>query len=154
MPTPGLVFARIRITSPDLSDEAFNTWYNQVHIPDALNAGLGELALRYKNLEADGKYQYCTLYKTNNIENASDPATSAKIPQTSELLPGSGNWRDLTEMLILRFELIQRFEGQGHFTGRGDALLTVGMEPVDDEDFDEWYRKQVGDSDEIYEHPF
>ncbi|MCJ1300733.1 hypothetical protein MMC08_003530, partial [Hypocenomyce scalaris] len=108
----------------------------------AFNAGLGELALRYQNLEADGKYQYCTIYKTSNIENASDPATSAKIPQTSELLPGSGNWRDLTEMLILRFELIQRFEGQGHFTGRGDALLTVGMEPVDDEDFDEWYRKQ------------
>jgi hypothetical protein len=151
MPTPGLVFVRTRITSPDLSDETFNTWYNQVHIPDALHAGLGELALRYKNLEADGKYQYCTLYKTSDIENA-NPATSAKIPHKSELLPGTGSWKDLTEMLICRFELIQRFEGQGHFTGRGDTLLTVAMEPADDADFDEWYRKQVSGPFRIHEH--
>jgi hypothetical protein len=34
MGVPGLLFVNSKITSPDLSPEAFKRWYEDVHIPD------------------------------------------------------------------------------------------------------------------------
>jgi hypothetical protein len=150
MPTPGLLFVRTRITS-ELSEEKFNEWYDKERIPAFLSAGLGDVAVRYKNQDDTG-YPYCALYRTADIASARDPANTGKLPQTSKLLPGSGKVKDSMEFKVIGYDIIQRFEGQGHQTSRGKALLSVGIEPTHAKDFDEWHRKQVRDFDETHEH--
>jgi hypothetical protein len=92
MPTPGLFFLRVRIISPKLSDEALNLWFDKGFVPDVLRAGLGNLAVLYKNTDPNAKYQYCITFRTPQIESAFDPMTHfAKIPAQSQLLPENGN---------------------------------------------------------------
>jgi hypothetical protein len=145
MPTPGILLVRVRIASPELSEEDFNSWYNQEHVTDALAAGFGDLALRYKNLDPKATWPYCTVYQTSDLEASTSPEASAKVPATSDLLPGKGAWRELIEIQRLPFELIQRFEGQSPYTGRGDEVLEALFEPADETEFDDWYRKQVSE---------
>ena len=54
----------------DASDEdEFNRWYEDVHIPDILDAGAFHTAYRYESVDPEAtKAKYLALYETDNID--------------------------------------------------------------------------------------
>lgn len=121
MPTPGLLFVRSRITSPDLTDSAFKKWYSEVHFSDVLESGLADLALRYENANPEAKYPYLVVYRLPDLGFVQDEKKMQTIPMKSELLPGSGEVSECTDMDIRAYEIIQRFEGQVEKEGTFDT---------------------------------
>ena len=59
----GLMIGLTDCRSQD-EQEAFNTWYRDVHAADVVRAGFHETAFRYRNQEATDSPQYCALYET------------------------------------------------------------------------------------------
>ena len=49
----------------ELDQEAFNTWYRDVHAADVIKAGFHQTAFRYRNQNLSGSPQYCALYETS-----------------------------------------------------------------------------------------
>lgn len=152
--TAGVLIAKSNPSHPDLADATFNEWYSTQHIQDVCTSGLADLAIRYKNIDPSGRWQYLAIYRVPDLAKAQDPAFMASIRKDSPLLPGKeegskgGNWMDVLDIQIEVFELIQRFEGQTRTGERARGVTTVGMEPAEgtDEDFDRWYRLQVSGS--------
>jgi hypothetical protein len=149
MPTAGLAVAKTNIKHPELTDETFNEWYTNEHIHHVVDSGLSDLAIRYKNLNPKAKYQYLAVYRVPDVAKFADEKLRASIKTDSQLLPGKepgtkgGTWMDVTEHDILAYETIQSFEAPNGQEGRGKGIVTVEVEPGDDDDLDDWYRKQV-----------
>ena len=149
MPTAGITIAKTTPKHPDLTEETFNEWYTNEHIQHVVDSGLADLAIRYKNLNPKAKYQYLAIYRVPDVAKLADEKLRGSIKTDSELLPGKepgskgGTWMDTTEHELLAYETIQSFEGPNEQKGRGKGIVTVAMEPIDDDDFDDWYRKQV-----------
>ena len=59
----GLMIGLTDCRSED-DQEAFNTWYRDVHAADVIKAGFHQTAFRYRNQESSGSPQYCALYET------------------------------------------------------------------------------------------
>jgi antibiotic biosynthesis monooxygenase (ABM) superfamily enzyme len=58
----GLFIVMAKVKPED--DEAFNRWYNEDHLPKALERFPGVLSgRRYKILEGDNDYQYMAMYE-------------------------------------------------------------------------------------------
>lgn len=117
-----------------------------------VDSGLSDLAVRYKNINPDAKWKYIALYRVPDLSKLQDEKLMASIPKCSDSLPGKepgtkgGDWPDVLENEIVAMETIQSFEGPNEVKQRGKGIVTVGMEPEQgsDQDFDDWYRKQVG----------
>lgn len=45
-------------------EQAFSTWYRDVHAADVLKAGFHQTAYRYRNVEHSDAPQFCALYET------------------------------------------------------------------------------------------
>ncbi|KAF2101990.1 hypothetical protein NA57DRAFT_73430 [Rhizodiscina lignyota] len=149
MPTAGLLFAKTSPKHPDLTEEVFNKWYSTEHIQDVVDAGLADLAIRYKNLDPKAKYQYLAVYRIPDVSKLSDEKFMATIKKDSKLLPGkepgkNGEWPDVLDAEIPGYEILQSFEGPNDQKTRAKGIVTVAMEPAEgtDDDFDDWYRKQ------------
>ncbi|TKA62772.1 hypothetical protein B0A49_09097 [Cryomyces minteri] len=143
MPTSGLLFATSKIKNPELSDDIYNKWYNDIHLPDVLATGCAPIALRYKNKNKDAKMPYLALYPLDDLALL-ESEKFKNIPLTSDVLPGGGEAFENIEFAIRTYLPIQKFEGQIEKSGRGNCIICVAMEPAEgtDEEFDEWYRKQ------------
>jgi antibiotic biosynthesis monooxygenase (ABM) superfamily enzyme len=62
MDKKGLLIVMAKVKPED--EEAFNTWYNEDHLPKALERFPGVLSgRRYKILEGENEYQYLALYE-------------------------------------------------------------------------------------------
>lgn len=117
-----------------------------------VDSGLADLAVRYKNLNPDAKWKYLALYRVPDLSKMQDQKLMDSIPKNSDSLPGKepgskgGNWPDVLENDIAPLEILQSFEGPNEVKERGKGIVTVFMEPQQgsDDDFDDWYRKQVG----------
>ncbi len=59
--TVGLFVVRATITKD--KEAAFNTWYNEEHVPQVLRYDGAISAKRYKKLMGDDKYQYMAVYE-------------------------------------------------------------------------------------------
>ncbi len=57
----GLFVVRATITKD--KEEAFNTWYNDEHVPQVLRYDGALSAKRFKKLMGDDKYQYMAVYE-------------------------------------------------------------------------------------------
>lgn len=151
MPQAGLLIALTNPKHPDLTEDTFNKWYSTQHIQDVVDAGLADIALRYKNLNPKAKWQYLAIYRIPDTSKLSDEKFMGSIRKDSDLLPGTepgskgGTWMDTVETDLPAYEPIQSFEGPNEQKTRAKGIVTVGMEPAEgtDDDFDDWYRKQV-----------
>jgi hypothetical protein len=166
MATAGLLYIQSR-PKPGFDEEKYNEWYSNYHIQDVIQSGLADVGIRYKNTKPDAKWPYLAIYRMPDIAKIQDKAVLESIPAKHDLLPNGGPWHDALEIDTRAFVLLQKFEGQipkdGKYvshalhtfffrtgssqspktTGpRGKALRTVLVEPGNDEDFDDWYRKQ------------
>ncbi len=53
----------VKTTIPSDKAAAFNHWYNEEHVPQALQFAGMVSAHRYKLIDGDDKYQYMTVYE-------------------------------------------------------------------------------------------
>lgn len=82
----------------DWSDEAYNDWYNNVHLNDILASGGMKSALRYENLNKEARMSYLTLYllladvsflqskEYRDIPTRHDPSQGAAMFLTTSIL--------------------------------------------------------------------
>ena len=149
---PGLCYVTAKVRDPSkLSDEKFNDFYDNEHLPDMLRYNFSKVALRYKNANANGTAPYAALYPLEDITSLSSPSTAQMMEECrkSKTLDGQDH-HELIEYGIGAWRTIQTFEGYGHAekTGhdRGKTLVAVSIEPGDGQaaeaDLDAWYRRQ------------
>lgn len=145
MPAPGLMFVTSK-AKDHVSDEQYNRFYNEEHLPDVLKYGLCEIALRYKNTNPKAKIPYLALYPIADAGYFTSPDAGKIVEETR--ISKTFNNEDIYNHIdfgLRPYEKIQTFEGYGHAdksgTERGKTIVCVAMEPADgeDEDFDEWY---------------
>lgn len=153
MPTPGLMFVSSRILDPSkTSDEKYNRFYNEEHLPDILNynkAKVSSVALRYKNVNTKSTLPYLALYPLEDASFLQSPDLSKLVEdnRVSKTFDNTDMYEHI-EFGLRPYEKIQTFEGYGHAEKSGDergqTIICVAMEPAEGEDldFDEWYRKQ------------
>lgn len=148
MPTSGLTFVASNVLDPvKTSDETYNTFYNDEHLPDVLASGLTKVALRYKNTNLESQKPYIALYPVKEASMTGSEAAVKLIQDTRHSKTFNGD--DIYNHIhfdIRRFEKIQTYEAyqQEGRSGkeRGETIVCVAMEPGDEADFEEWYRKQ------------
>ena len=82
-PTRGLLAVTSNCSDPAREDE-FNSWYNDIHIPDILDSGLYNAAYRYEALDPQATgVKYLAIYETDS----SDPGKAG-----NELRKLRANW--------------------------------------------------------------
>jgi hypothetical protein len=154
-PIAGLMMVAARITDPALSPAVFNAWYSDVHVRDMVTNNFASIALRYTNATAGSlsvtpsltpASQYLALYNVPDVNFISAPGTMNKLPLNHDSLPDKTKpvmtWSSWTFTYWLP---VQTFEGKSTATERSKYVLVVKVEPAKgaDEDFDQWYRKEV-----------
>jgi hypothetical protein len=150
MSTPGLMFVSSRVLDPTkTSDEKYNRFYNDEHLPDVLGYNVTKLALRYKNTAKETDRPYIALYPLDDVNYLHSEALGKLIEDTK-----ISKTFDNTDIYAhLAFDLrpytkIQTYEGYGledkSGKERGQTLVCVAMQPAEGEeqDFEDWYRKQ------------
>ena len=53
----------VRATIPKEKEAAFNTWYNEEHLPQVLRYNGAVSGRRYKKILGDDKYEYMAVYE-------------------------------------------------------------------------------------------
>lgn len=129
MPTPGLLYALSAINNPSLSESDFNTWYTSHHIRDAVDSGLSDLAIRYKNTNANAKWPYLSIYRIPDVAKLADEKLTGSIPKHHDLLPEGKPWDEVLKTDIRGLELLQKFEGQVPKEGIFNLLLVSSQTP-------------------------
>lgn len=160
MPTPGLMFVSSRILdAAETSEEKYNDFYDNEHIPDVLSYPHGKVskvAKRYKNTNSESKMPYLALYPLEDASMLTSPDLSKLVEDTkiSKTFGGKDIY-DLIEFDLRPYEKIQTYEGLHTSkpepnnkapdpSTHAHTVICVGMEPGkgQDQDFDDWYRKQ------------
>ena len=114
-----------------------------------LEHNVSKIALRYKNTNADSSMAYLALYPLDDTSFFQSSGLD-KLRQDTRISKTFDNtdFYEYIEFGSRPYEKIQTFEGYGHADKsgkeRGHTIICVAMEPAEgqDEDFDEWYRKQ------------
>lgn len=142
MATPGVAIVLSR-NKPTWTEETFNKWYSGVHIKNVVKAGLSDLVIRYRNTNRSAEWPYLAVYRMVDVNDVFNPKKLARVPANDPLLPNGGPWREAIDMDLRPFGWVQTFEGKvSEDRVRGKVLRTVLIEPGNDDDLEEWYRKE------------
>jgi hypothetical protein len=119
MATPGIlvVFSKPQ-TSSTFTETTYNEWYTEHHIHHIVDAGLCDLAIRYKNTSKDAKWPYLCIYRLPDLAKMKDEELIKSIPVTHELLPDQKSWMEVLDVDRKVFRLLQRFEGWRDESGK------------------------------------
>ena len=80
MSKKGLFIVMAKVKPED--EEAFNRWYNEEHMPKALERFPGVLSgRRYQVLEGEDEYRFLALYEFESYEKMHDAVNSEIIKQ-------------------------------------------------------------------------
>ena len=150
MPAAGLMFVSSRVLDESkTSDEKFNRFYSKEHLPDVLNYGMCKVAVRYKNTNTSSSMPYLALYPLEDAAFLESPKFDKFVEDTSiSKTLDNTNIDEHIHFELRGYEKIQTFEGYGNAgksgSDRGQTVICVAMEPAEgqDQEFDEWYRKQ------------
>jgi hypothetical protein len=91
-PGPGILWINSRVTNPEaLSVSAFESWYENIHIPDIIGAKLGGVvsSWRYRCADSNRSAPFLAVYKVPSMAFLQSPEFKA-IPMTHPSLPGNG----------------------------------------------------------------
>jgi hypothetical protein len=58
----------VKATISRQKEEAFNRWYNEVHVPTFLQFNVAVSARRYKAISGEDKFQYLAVYELKDEE--------------------------------------------------------------------------------------
>lgn len=91
---PGIFASLSKITDDSLSDETFNKWYSQVHIPDVIETGVITKAYRYRSKNPNAERPYLAIYTCPDMTVIGGEKMKG-IPMTSDLFPDGKSCHDL-----------------------------------------------------------
>lgn len=125
MPTPGVLYVATSLTHSDApSEEKFNHWYNEIHIPDLLKVKGLKTAIRYKNNDPNVIPQFLTLYP---LEDLALLATKEfqEVPITHDKTWGKKSKEEVAEIAGLTprvYATIQKYEPEKKLAGKSKYL--------------------------------
>jgi hypothetical protein len=106
---PGILLSISRVAKPnELSDAAFNKWYNEVHIRDVLATGGVTRAVRFREANPKATSPYMAVYTVPDLSVIHSDAFK-NIPMTDESLPGGGNIHSFANFNTRFYSLVQEY---------------------------------------------
>jgi len=144
--TPGILWENSGVTSSpeNLTDEKFNEWYNDVHIPDVLKIVGIHSAYRYKSIQSASNSAYLALYPISNISLLESPELRS-ILTISDYFPGSSySCYDYAKFESRFYEHIDGYEKPGAKSGPANLVISAALTPASgtDAEFDAWYKNE------------
>ena len=142
---PGILYVEARISRKDIMDEdVYMNWYDNDHIAEIIETSGVDSAFRYKR--EDAEWPYLAIYEMRDIA-FTQGEEFRKIRVHSDLLPGSKLCYDLADNNVRYYKLLQVYDPTSKGPGHTKTLISAQYELKDGypfEDFDNWYRKEVG----------
>jgi hypothetical protein len=106
---PGIFLSLSKIIKHEvLSDEVFNKWYNEVHLPDVLATGKITRAYRFRNKNPDAERPYLALYICPDMSCIAGEEVKS-IPMHSNLLPQGKSIHELANFDTRFYNTTQEF---------------------------------------------
>jgi hypothetical protein len=106
---PGAIVSASRIIKPsELSEAAFNKWYNEVHIRDVLATGGVTKAVRFREANPKATAPYLAIYTIPDL-SIIESDEFKKVPMTHESLPGGGNIHNFVNFDTRFYSLVQEY---------------------------------------------
>ncbi|KAF2112091.1 hypothetical protein BDV96DRAFT_649452 [Lophiotrema nucula] len=145
---PGIMWVN-SVPKPPLSDEAFNRWYEEVHIPDIIRAKSGNdgciAAWRFKCQDPARRRPYLALYSVPDISFVQSPEFG-RISQYHHSLPEGGPSQKFVDFDTRFYQRVQVFEKpeMGIAPGIGKVVKSTAMQPGPgmEEEFNRWYTEE------------
>ncbi|QDS70905.1 hypothetical protein FKW77_006333 [Venturia effusa] len=145
---PGLITSHSNITKPEaFSDDQFNTWYNNVHIPDVLATGAVTAAYRFHHADPESPKPYMAVYFVPDL-SAIQSEGFQSIPMTHSSLPDGVSMHALAHFDTRIYSFTQEHvkDEQEPAGLPYPNLLVAAMEPGPTPemaaDLDAWYRQE------------
>ena len=109
------------------SKDAFNTWYNETHIPLLMQyPGLME-AVRFQNSAEGAKPEFLAMYYYNTLEDLNGMGTSAAMDTANKELAEHWQNDEYSLNLAVRYEKIKSWV-KADYTGDLEVATLVGVE--------------------------
>ncbi|OJJ76596.1 hypothetical protein ASPBRDRAFT_116126 [Aspergillus brasiliensis CBS 101740] len=128
MPTSpsGLLYVPSRIISPSrISLDAYNAWYDDIHVRDVLETSGINSAVRYETAADSSPWPFLALYPVQDIQFF-NTEEFANIPSTSDALPGpTHSILDIAQFDIRRYREVGRRQDSNMPAGPTSHLLVV-----------------------------
>lgn len=116
---PGILWINSKVVKPDeLSDELFQTWYEQVHIPDLIAARPGGIiaSWRYRCFDPERSAPYLALYSVPDLGFLTSPEFKA-VPMVHDMLPGGGPIHRFASFDARYYKQVQVYETENSKPG-------------------------------------
>ncbi|KAL2811258.1 hypothetical protein BJX63DRAFT_433549 [Aspergillus granulosus] len=149
---PGLLYVGSRTKpSTDISNETYNKWYDDIHVPDVLETSGVQTAVRY--IAAPGKsddlnWPFLAVYPISNLHYLTTEEF-ANIPSTDRLLPGpSHSCLDCAEFDQRHYATVGKFQVGESSSKPSPKLLVVHFDypttlcDADPKKVQDWYFQQ------------
>jgi hypothetical protein len=127
MASPLVIYMNSKPTHPKLDDKAYGEWYKNHHIPDIIKTGTCDRAALYFSPQEDNPKRWLALYEVPDFK-VMDPAVSANIPLTHELIPDGKPFWEVGEFDGRQYELASVYDPSGN--GKGMRFLDLWNSPL------------------------
>ncbi|KAI1431286.1 hypothetical protein GGR50DRAFT_680298 [Xylaria sp. CBS 124048] len=147
----GLMFVESRVRDPHkTSDELYNRFYNEEHLPHVIASGQPKIALRYKNVKEGAAVPYIALYPVDDTSAIPSPTALEQMKYSSKSrILQCDSYHELIYFNLRPYEKVQTYEARGRDGGengvrRGRTMCCIAIEPAEGHngDFDAWYRNE------------
>ncbi|KAJ9646712.1 hypothetical protein H2204_000404 [Knufia peltigerae] len=141
--TNGILWAGSSIREgSSLPDSTFNEWYSKIHIPDILDTGKVDFAIRFKALDASRQHKYMTVYDVPDINSLqSDEIMGLSVVHP---IPGDYDVASALEIDLRAYEIVQTVESANAIGRQSRGLVTTCVDvPAElDQEFNDWFNQQ------------
>ncbi|CAM1509559.1 Fc.00g032980.m01.CDS01 [Cosmosporella sp. VM-42] len=141
---PGILWINSKVTDPaHLPVEAFNRWYEEVHIPDIIGAKPGGVlaSWRYKCGDSDRPAPFLAVYKVPDMGFLQSKEFKS-IPMVHPTLPGHGPIHRFADFDARFLAHVETWKSDKALDERTSMLISEAIEPVEGmtDNFNDWYR--------------
>ncbi|OAL34514.1 hypothetical protein AYO20_06144 [Fonsecaea nubica] len=131
-----------------VDDDLWVKWYIDEHLPDLINSKTAVRAAMYR--EADfplgskekSPRKFLVLYQTELEDPLSSQEFLNGVRHTSDMWPDKKPSSEVGNFNIRNYKLIQDYDPDRRGEVAAPFCATVEMHPVDEPDFDKWYREE------------
>jgi len=151
MPSKYLLFVNSRpLPDAGVDDDAWIKWYTNEHLPDLVNSKTTTRACFYRETHEHafasrvekGERNFLAIYQTDFEEPLKTKEYLEGVRHSSDLFPKRKENRENGEFDARNYKLIQDYDPDRRGESAPPSILTVEMQPVDEEDYDRWYREE------------
>ena len=138
--TKGVMVSLTAPNGPEF-ENAFNEWYDNIHVPDILATGLFDRALRYKAATPDVP-QYLAVYEMSGDDLGG--TFKELMGKVAKLRDAGRMFEDRTAFLLAPMKTRRMFNFREPKAGGITGLLAMGSNPITpgtDDAFNDWYDK-------------